>query len=43
MSKLAGKLGDKGIKDYFVEVECDVVGTALDPSDRMPVRAMIED
>jgi hypothetical protein len=42
-SKFAGKFGEKGIKDYYVVVEVDVVGTALDPSDKMPVRATLED
>lgn len=42
-----GKVGNfvanaqKGILDYYVEVTCDVVGTPLDPSDKMMVRASL--
>jgi hypothetical protein len=43
ISKMAGKLGEKGVKDYYVEVECDVAGTAFDPSDRLVVSATIDD
>lgn len=42
VGKFAAGLGEKGIRDYFVEVTCDVVGTPLDPSDKMMVRASID-
>lgn len=42
VGQFASKLGEKGIKDYFVEVTCDVVGTPLDPSDNMPLRAALD-
>lgn len=31
VGQFAGKLGDKGIEDYYVEVSCDVIGTPMDP------------
>lgn len=43
VGKIAGKLGEKGIMDYHIEAAVDVVGTALDPSDKMAVRAILED
>ncbi len=41
--QLAGKFGAKGLEDYYVEASVDVVGTPLDPSDRIPVRANLND
>ncbi len=35
---VASATAEKGIRDYFVQVTCDVEGTALDPSDKTPVR-----
>ncbi|MEX0701052.1 MAG: hypothetical protein WD069_03065 [Planctomycetales bacterium] len=35
------KFSEKGIIDYYVEVECDVEGTPFDPSDRVPVRVHV--
>lgn len=40
-AQFAGKFAEKGIQDYFVEVTADVVGTPLDPSDKVPVRAVL--
>jgi hypothetical protein len=42
-SKFAKGLQDKGIEDYFVEVTVDVVGTPLDPTAKMQVRANLRD
>ena len=42
VGKFASGMGEKGIKDYFVEVACDVEGTPLDPADKMMVRAAID-
>jgi hypothetical protein len=36
-------LQDKGIEDFFVEVAVDVVGTPLDPTAKMQVRANLKD
>jgi len=41
MAKLASKVGEKGIKDYFVEVAADVEGTPVDAVDKMPVRVAV--
>lgn len=39
VGKFASGLQDKGIEDFFVEVGVDVVGTPLDPTAKMQVRA----
>lgn len=41
--QFAGKFSEKGLEDFFVEVSADVVGTPLDPSDKVPVRALLND
>lgn len=43
MGKFASGLQAKGIEDFFVEVGVDVVGTPLDPTDKIPVRANLKD
>ena len=39
VGKFAAGLQDRGIEDYFVEITVDVVGTPLDPTAKMQVRA----
>ncbi len=39
VGKFAAGLQDPGIEDYFVEITVDVVGTPLDPTAKMQVRA----
>lgn len=41
--QFAGKFSEKGLVDYFVEIAADVVGTPIDPSDKAPVRAALDD
>jgi len=43
VGQFASGLQDKGIEDFFVEVTVDVVGTPLDPTAKMQVRANLKD
>jgi hypothetical protein len=43
VGQFASGLQAKGIEDYFIEVGVDVVGTPLDPTAKMAVRANLND
>lgn len=42
VGQFASGLGEKGTREYFVEVTCDIQGTPFDPSDKISIEASID-